>query len=272
MAYTSAGDVRLRHLIQLNLDRSDADYGRTMQHRFRGRQANGQEADMASWEVSHEGPSADLKARCRFHIHNGATLQPVYECASGGTVTMYKDLVVNGNLYVQGAQTIINTETVVSKDKNITLGDRPVATTAEQHGGGLTLAGTAPKTWMYSNVANAWTSNVHVNVDTGKAYMINNQIVLQSTGLQLPQVVSLDAGGLWMAGATEADWPTDGSGPGADPEHAAAGLAPRLLLLGPATQEGSWRLVTTPDALSVERFTGTAWEAKLTVRNQVLIP
>lgn len=93
------------------------------------------------------------------------------------------NVVVGGNLTVNGTQTIINSTTMSVDDKNVVLGDvaTPSDTTAD--GGGITLKGSSDKTLNWVSAVGAWTSSEHVDLASGKAYKINGSDVLTSSGL-----------------------------------------------------------------------------------------
>jgi hypothetical protein len=50
-------------------------------------------------------------------------------------------------------------------------------------GGGITVKGTTDKTFNWFNVSSAWTSSEHLDLASGKSYMINGTSVLNSTAL-----------------------------------------------------------------------------------------
>ena len=91
------------------------------------------------------------------------------------------DLVVGGNLTINGTTTTINATTITVDDKNIELGsvDSPTDITAD--GGGITLKGTTDKTITWSSIG--WTSSEDFNLVSGKVYEINGTAVLSATTL-----------------------------------------------------------------------------------------
>jgi hypothetical protein len=116
-----------------------------------------------------------------------ATAASTYLPLTGGTIS--SDLIVTGNLTVNGTTTTINSTTITVDDKNIELGSitSPTDTTAD--GGGITLKGTIDKTFNWINATDAWTSSENFDVATGKTYKINGTDVLTSTqvlGKSLP--------------------------------------------------------------------------------------
>jgi hypothetical protein len=119
--------------------------------------------------------------------------------ASGGTVTVNKDLVVTGDLTVNGTTTTINATTLTVDDKNIEIGSvaSPSDTTAD--GGGITLRGLTDKTILWDNANDNWSFNQSVNLETGLTYKIANTTVLSAT-----QVLGVTLG--TMASATATDY------------------------------------------------------------------
>ena len=104
--------------------------------------------------------------------------------AATGTATINNaEVVITGNLTVNGTTTTVNSTTLTVDDKNIELGSvaSPSNTTAD--GGGITLKGATDKTLNWVNATAAWTSSEDFNLLTGKVYEINGTTVLSSTTL-----------------------------------------------------------------------------------------
>ena len=101
---------------------------------------------------------------------------------NGGTVTVNKDLVVSGDLTVNGTTTTINSTTIAVDDKNLVLGaDNTLDTAAD--GGGITLKGATDKTLNWVDATDAWTSSEHFGLASGKSFYINSSSVLNSSTL-----------------------------------------------------------------------------------------
>lgn len=83
---------------------------------------------------------------------------------ANGNFTITNDATILGDLTVKGSTTTIDTVTLTVDDNNIELGsiDNPTDSTA--NGGGITLKGSTDKTFNWSSDANAWESNVGLNV------------------------------------------------------------------------------------------------------------
>jgi len=108
---------------------------------------------------------------------------------SGGTIT--SDLVISGNLTVNGTTTTINTATLDVADINITMGNVSIPSDATANGGGIQLLGATTKSILWANDGfNAWTSSENFNLVTGRAYMINDVSVLNATTLGVSVVNS----------------------------------------------------------------------------------
>jgi len=106
-----------------------------------------------------------------------------------GTSQSAKNLVVHGDLTVNGTTVTMNTETVLVEDKNIVLGnvDTPTDTTAD--GGGITLKGATDKTFNWVDATDSWTSSEHIALAGGK-----NVVLSGSTSGKVTVAVPATAG------------------------------------------------------------------------------
>lgn len=106
---------------------------------------------------------------------------------TGGTARLTADasgnVVIPGNLTVQGTTTTIDSTTLIVEDKNIEMGAVATPTDVTADGGGITLKGTTDKTINWIDATDAWTFSEHVNINTGKEYRIAGTKVLDSTSL-----------------------------------------------------------------------------------------
>lgn len=91
------------------------------------------------------------------------------------------DLVVGGNLTVNGSTTTINSTTITVDDKNLELGsvDSPTDTTAD--GAGITVKGATDKTFNWINSTSSWTSSEHLDLASGKVLKVAGTEILSST-------------------------------------------------------------------------------------------
>lgn len=105
--------------------------------------------------------------------------------SASGTITVDDNLIITGDLTVQGNTTTLETSTLVVEDKNVVLANVASPSNATADGAGITVeAGTdVDKTFNWVNSTAAWTSSEHMNLATGKAYYINGTSVLSSTTL-----------------------------------------------------------------------------------------
>jgi hypothetical protein len=104
-------------------------------------------------------------------------------------LTVTQNLVVSGNLTVDGTTTTLNSSTLQVVDKNIELAKVTTPTDITADGGGITLKGLTDKTLNWINSTGSWTSSEHLNLVSGKEYKINNTTVLtanQVLGKTLP--------------------------------------------------------------------------------------
>jgi hypothetical protein len=100
-----------------------------------------------------------------------------------GNVNAAGDVVITGNLTVNGTTTTLDTATLAVEDKNIELGnvDTPTDTTA--NGGGITLKGATDKTITWDVLQTSWDFSEHVNVANTKEYRVNDVSVLSGDTL-----------------------------------------------------------------------------------------
>ena len=99
----------------------------------------------------------------------------------GGTTTVGHDLVVTGDLTVNGNTTTINSTTLTVDDLNIVVASG-AANPAAANGAGITVDG-ASATWNYASTGDKWVSNKDIDLASGKDYNINGANVLNSTTL-----------------------------------------------------------------------------------------
>jgi hypothetical protein len=98
-------------------------------------------------------------------------------------VTIGNNLVVTGDLTVQGNTTTLNTATLVVEDKNIVLANAASPTDVTADGAGITVLGDTNKTFNWVDSTDAWTSSEHVNLASSKIYKIDGTSVLSNTTL-----------------------------------------------------------------------------------------
>ena len=107
--------------------------------------------------------------------------------AATGNTNILNNMVIAGNLLVQGTTTTVSSTTLNVADKNITLA-KGAADSATADGAGITIDG-ANATLNYVHATTAFTSSQDVDLASGKVYKVNNSQVLSATGLG-PNVVN----------------------------------------------------------------------------------
>ena len=107
---------------------------------------------------------------------------------SGFTVT--QNLVITGNLTVNGTTTTVNSTTMSVDDKNIELGSTSSPSDSGASGGGITLKGSTDKTFNWIDSTDSWTSSENLELATGKVFRIDGVSVVSKTGLGSTVVAS----------------------------------------------------------------------------------
>lgn len=112
------------------------------------------------------------------------------------------DLVVTGNLTVEGTTTTINTSNLTVEDKNIILADVAVPTNDTADGAGITIRSDGlggDKTFVYSAADNWFEVNQSININTGSggALYINGSLVINGTslGTSITEILGVDTFG-----------------------------------------------------------------------------
>jgi hypothetical protein len=100
---------------------------------------------------------------------------------NAAAITTSGNLVVGGDLTVNGTTTTINSTVVSVDDITFELGSVASPTDVTANGGGIVLKGATDKSITWSSVG--WTSSEDFNLVTGKVYEINGTSVLSATTL-----------------------------------------------------------------------------------------
>ena len=98
-----------------------------------------------------------------------------------GSGNISSDLVVGGNLTVNGTTTTINSTTISVDDKNLELGSVASPTNTTADGAGITVKGTTDKTFNWVNSSSSWTSSEHLDLASGKVLKIAGTEVLSAS-------------------------------------------------------------------------------------------
>jgi hypothetical protein len=93
-------------------------------------------------------------------------------------VNLGGDLVVNGNLTVEGTTTTLNTSIFTVEDKNVIISNVTSPTNSTADGAGITIKGTTDKIIAYSNSSNWLDISETLNLASGKAVYIGGTIVI----------------------------------------------------------------------------------------------
>ena len=114
------------------------------------------------------------------------------------------DLILSGNLTVNGTQTIINTQTLDVEDKQIEIGkvSSPSDITADQ--GGIVLKGATDKTFLWVNANVAWTSSENIKLPDNKKLLVGTGSDLQIFHTNGHSYISSDTGDLIIGGGNGA--------------------------------------------------------------------
>lgn len=108
------------------------------------------------------------------------------------------NVVVSGDLTVEGTTTTIDTQDLLVEDRNITIGNVPTPTDTTANGGGITLRGATNKTIEWLQSTGRWTSNQpfeatsfignltgDISGNAATADQLNNSLTVNTSGLGL---------------------------------------------------------------------------------------
>jgi hypothetical protein len=119
---------------------------------------------------------------------------------ASSNATFAGNVVVNGNLTVQGDTTTLNTTTLNVEDFNITMG-LTLTSAAQCTGAGIGIGVGTGITFAYNHPTTSWLSSVDLDLATAKVYKIGGTSVLSSsalgsgvTGSSLTQVGTITSG------------------------------------------------------------------------------
>jgi hypothetical protein len=116
-------------------------------------------------------------------IDSNARTIGLYSTISSSTVNLGGDLVVNGNLTVEGTTTTLNTSIFTVEDKNIIIANVTSPTNSTADGAGITIKGTTDKIIAYSNSSNWLDISETLNLASGKAVYIGGTKVIDGNSL-----------------------------------------------------------------------------------------
>jgi len=116
-------------------------------------------------------------------INSSARTIGLYPTISASTVNLGGDLVVNGNLTVEGTTTTLNTSIFTVEDKNIIIANATIPTNVTADGAGITIKGTTDKTIAYNNTTNWLDISETLNLAAGKEIYIGTTKVIDGNSL-----------------------------------------------------------------------------------------
>lgn len=116
-------------------------------------------------------------------INSNARTVGLYPTISSSVVNLGGDLVVNGNLTVEGTTTTLNTSIFTVEDKNIIIANVASPTNSTADGAGITIKGTTDKIIAYSNASNWLDVSETLNLASGKAVYIGGTKVIDGNSL-----------------------------------------------------------------------------------------
>jgi hypothetical protein len=128
-------------------------------------------------DISQEDAIVIDSSNRSINLYPGGLTSPIPEVTVGG------DLVVVGNLTVEGTTTTINTSTVEVEDKNIVIANVGVPTDTTADGAGITIKGTTDKIIAYSQADNWLDISETLNLASGKALYIGDTLVIDGNSL-----------------------------------------------------------------------------------------
>ena len=116
-------------------------------------------------------------------INSNARTIGLYPTLSSSTVNLGGDLVVNGNLTVEGTTTTLNTSIFTVEDKNIVIANVTSPTNGTADGAGIIIKGDTDKTIAFNNSSNWLDISETLNLAAGKGVYIGGTKVIDGNSL-----------------------------------------------------------------------------------------
>jgi hypothetical protein len=140
-----------------------------------------------STAITTTGTTAALFNANATTLNIGGAATVVNIGAATGNTTVKNNLIVDGNLTIQGTTTTLNTATLDVEDIEIVLGNVGSPSNTTANGGGIRLeAGTdVDKTITWSSTGANWGFSENVSLASGKTYKIANSNVISGTAAAL---------------------------------------------------------------------------------------
>jgi len=114
-------------------------------------------------------------------LNSTVTASSLTSVGTLSSLTTSGDVVVGGNLTVNGTTTTINSTTVTTTDTNIEIAKVASPTDVTANGAGITIKGATDKTFNWYSSTSAFTSSDNMDLASGKTYKIAGTTVLSAT-------------------------------------------------------------------------------------------
>lgn len=119
-------------------------------------------------------------------VNLGTNATTINVGATTGTTTVNNNVIITGNLDVQGQTSTQTSSNLTVENKNVILGNvaspaTPSDSTA--NAGGIVLKGTTDKSLLWYSSTSSWTSTDHFDLASGKSFRINDTVVLSNNTL-----------------------------------------------------------------------------------------
>jgi len=121
-----------------------------------------------------------VSSETAFSIDSTNRIVNIYDGFSDSETNIGGNLVVTGDLTVNGTTTTTDVNDLVVEDKTIELASVSTPSNALADGAGIVVKGTTDHTLLWSDSGSSWNSTEHFNLDSGYKYKINNVTVLDS--------------------------------------------------------------------------------------------
>lgn len=125
---------------------------------------------------------------------SGDDVMNIFPSNTNSLVNVGGDMVIAGDLTVQGATIIVQAETVTLKDKLLEIGvpSSGSATDTGADGGGIKLKGTTDHSMIWDNATDTWVFSESIDIPAGAGYKIDGVPVLNDigTGIELSAAVT----------------------------------------------------------------------------------
>jgi hypothetical protein len=116
-------------------------------------------------------------------INSNARTIGLYPTIAASTVNIGGNLVVAGDITVEGTTTTLNTSVFTVEDKNVIIANVSAPTNSTADGAGITIKGTTDKIIAYSNSSNWLDISETLNLASGKAVYIGGTKVIDGNSL-----------------------------------------------------------------------------------------